>query len=331
MTVIESLNLIGLSLEDVREITTDPIVVDALETGDYRVQRDGVRKDIESKLLTVAHRDYPLRRVDGCDIPEAEARAISQRSFVPRQIGYAEKFCADDFKNTVLALLTRANLRQSDLTGTMLGSLVMSMTMTENKKHLEPMAWFADQTNADPQFNQINGYWNLINQAVTQNLATRVATYANVALTAGQGIQLMKDVIDNATDALDGVAATDKVFYIGRGLRNQLRDDLQNGLVGSTLYAQTIENGKMVERFDGIEIRVKHEWDALATSQKGYTAGQSNLCVLTKKQNLVWAINDTEDLSFEAFYSRDDMRYIIRNLFVFGVQIDYPTLISAAY
>jgi hypothetical protein len=118
---------------------------------------------------------------------------------------------------------------------------------------------------------------------------------------------------------------------MGRIVRNQLRDDIQNGLVGSGLYQASIENGVNVERIDGIELRVKHEWDGLATSQMGYTANQSNLVCLTAKQNMVWAINDTEDLVFEAFYSRDMMRYIMRNLFVFGAQIDYPTLVSAAY
>ena len=331
MTDILKFSVDNLTLEKTRQITTDPIFMDTIFASDYRFQREGVHKDVTSKLLTVSHRDFPLRRVDGCEIPEAEARAITQRTFIPRQIGYQEKFCADDFKATVLALLTRQNLRQSDLTGTLFGALIAQMTMLENKKHLEPMAWFADETSANPQFNQINGYWKLIQEAVTANLAAHVSTYSGVALSSGQGIQILKDVIRNAAKELRGMMKMDKVIYIGTEVKNQLLDDIELGLSGSGLYATEIVDGREITRFDGIEVRVKEEWDDLASTVMGYGANPSNLVCYTAKQNMVWAINDTTDLSFEAFYSRDDMRYIMRNLFVFGVQIDYPTLLSVAY
>lgn len=330
MVDIFGFNVMGLSLEATRAIVTDPIYMDALFTTDYRIQSAGVNKDIESKLLTVAHRQYPLRRVDGCEIPEAEARAITQRSFVPRQIGYQEKFCKDDWKSTILALLAKQNLRQSDLTGTQMGALLAQMTAAENKKHLLPMAWFANQSSNDPRFNQIKGFWALIQEAVGQNLTPRINTYANVTLSAGDGIQILLDVIKNATDALDAVAQNDKVLYITRKVYDQLRDDVSSGLQNSALYQQRIEGAQTVTRFDGIEIRVMREWDALATTLMAYT-GNSNLVCLTMKQNLVWAINDTEDLSFEAFYDQTEMKYYMRNLFVFGVQIDHPNLLSVAY
>jgi len=123
----------------------------------------------------------------------------------------------------------------------------------------------------------------------------------------------------------------DKVIYIGTEVKNQLLDDIELGLSGSGLYATEIVDGREITRFDGIEVRVKEEWDDLASTVMGYDANPSNLVCYTAKQNMVWAINDTTDLAFEAFYSRDDMRYIMRNLFVFGVQIDYPTLLSVAY
>ena len=331
MTDILKFSVENLTLEQTRQITTDPIFMDALFASDYRLQREGVHKDITSKLLTVAHRNFPLRRVDGCEIPAAEARAITQRTFIPRQIGYEEKFCADDFNKTVAALLVRQNLRQSDLTRTLLGALLAQMTVTENKKHLEPMAWFSDEVSANPEFNQVNGYWKLIQEAVTQNLAPRVATYSGVALSSGQGIQILKDVTRNASKELRGMMKSDKVIYIGTEVKNQLLDDIELGLTGSGLYATEIVDGREITRFDGIEVRVKEEWDELAASEMGYGANPSNLVCYTAKQNMVWAINDSTDLAFEAFYSRDDMRYIMRNLFVFGVQIDYPTLLSVAY
>ena len=123
----------------------------------------------------------------------------------------------------------------------------------------------------------------------------------------------------------------DKVIYIGTEVKTQLLDDIELGLSGSGLYATEIVDGREITRFDGIEVRVKEEWDDLASTVMGYGANPSNLVCYTAKQNMVWAINDTADLAFEAFYSRDDMRYIMRNLFVFGVQIDYPTLLSVAY
>jgi len=329
MIDIRELAVTGLNLDVTRAITTDPIITEA-EDSNYRVQTTGVHKDVESKLLTINHRQYPLRRVDGCEIPQAQARAITSRTFKPTQVGYQENFCYDDFNSTILALLLRNNLDASNLDGTQMGALLAEMTALENKKHLQSLSWFSQSAGTDPAFNQIKGYWEIINELAGQLFVPRLQTYAGAPLAAGDGVALMQSVIDQATDDLNQVAQNEKVFYIGRKVMQRLKADIIAGYDQSGMYQSVIENGVNVMRFDGIDIVQRNDFDQLGDSVLGLGAN-SNLVVLTKKQNMVWAINVNDGLSFEAYYSRDKMRYIMRNLFVFGVQIDYPTLLSVAY
>jgi len=319
----------NLTLEQVRAIVTEPLYTDPFIASDYRIQRVGVHKDVESKLLTVAKRKYPLRRIDGCTIPEAEARAITQRTFIPTQLGYQNNFCGDEFNNTVLALLQRANLDQYNLVGTELGGLIAEMTMMENKNHLPLIAWFGNKLSANPEFNQIKGYFELIKEAVAVGVAKQVTSYQGAALTAGQGIQLLQDLVDQCNDETAGVDISQKVIYMTRAVYQRFKQDLKAGSYNSTIYTTQIINGITVEYFDGIEIRPQYEWDALCSSELGLNF--ANVAVLTMKQNFVWAINDQEGMSFEILYNPYDLKTLVRNLFVFGVQIDFPELICAAY
>lgn len=319
----------GLSNEQVRGITTDPILIDT-DFADYRKQTTGVHCDVSSTLLTIEHRTNPLRRVSGCDLPQAAPRPISQRTFIPRKIGYEEKFCIDVFRNTILALMARQNLRENDLTDTVLQQLLIAMVQSENKKHLESIAWFADEKSSNVELNQIDGYWKLIQEAIGEGLGNRVSAYSNTPLGAGDGVQILRDVVDNAPNELAEMMNTDKVIYIDRNVWNRLKSDIQTGLVGSDMYEQTIVNGVMTPFFDGIELRVKWQWAGNAISFFNYTGGQTNLVAYFAKNDFTWALNE-QDLTFEAFYSRDLERYIMRNKFVFGAQIDHPQLMSVAY
>lgn len=332
MTIIRGfVNNPPLSLDQTNAIVTDPITENELVTMDYRIQTQGIHRDVESKVLTIHHDRYPLRRVDGCKIPAAQARAVTQRSFVPVQLGTERNWCSDAFEKTVLSLLTANNLRKSDLeAGSVnLMMLLAAMAVDENRKHLELLAWFANTTNANPEFNQLKGYWELIQEAVGQNLTPHLATYSGAPLGSGDAIALLRNLIKIQSNELYNLSKMDKVIYIGRGIDEQLKADVDSGLFGSATYQSRIEGDREVMRFDGIEIRVKSEWDELGVSEMGFAA-DANLAVLTMKRNLVWGIND-RDAVYEQFYDQKDMEYTMRSMITFGVQIDHPGMMAVAY
>jgi len=332
MTIIRGfVNNPPLSLDQTNALVTDPIMSDEAIASDYRIQTDGIHRDVESKVLTIHHNKYPLRRVDGCKIPAAQARAVTQRSFVPVQLGTEHNWCSQVFEKTVLSLLTANNLRQSDLEAGNVNLMILlaAMMADENREHLEPLAWFASTTNSNPEFNQINGYWKLIQEAVGQNLTPHVGTYSGSVLGSGDAIALLRDLIKAQSDELDGLMPSDKVIYAGRAIKEQLKADIDSGLFGSGIYQTRIENGRTINYFDDIEIRWKSKWDELAVSEMGFSAN-SNLAVLTMKRNLVWGINDREAV-YEQFYDQKSMEYTMRSMITFGVQIDHPGMMAVAY
>ncbi len=325
-----AMEMTNLSLEKIRQITSDPIVQDIIVPMDFRVQTGGVHKDVLSKIITIAHRDSPFRKVTGCDLPAVAARPTTERYFKPASLGYQQTFCSNDFRQTVLSLLLRANLSENDLTGTQLEALIVAMTQEENAKHLPQIAFFGDVNLSNQELNQIDGYFKIITQDVTAGDSVRITSYNDRQLATGESFQLLDDMLDECKDELADTDSSEKVFYISRSLRNALRKDLNNGTSGSSAFVMQKINGFDIPTYDGVVLREMITWDSLAQATLGYATKYSNLAVLTAKQNFVWGINN-DDLVFESFYSRDQQRHIMRNKLTFGVGIDHPELVCAAF
>ena len=266
-----------------------------------------------------------VRQKTGCGFDPVGDFNLYQRDIQVYPIKVDLEQCVDEFEQTVFAELLRSGNRKSDIQGTQIMNILTQSVQMGMQRDLNAIMWFGNKATGTDRLRVADGLLSVhIPALVTANLCPYKNAGSGAALTAGDARVLLTDVYDNSSNALKGLPASDKKYYVSGSVYDQLIADLENIDVAGG-FTQNIENGRTVLRFRGIDVVVQREWDTLS-------AANSHYVVLTTPQNIVIGTDLFSDLSsYETWHDRKDEKVYLKARGVFGVNYAHPALFSVAY
>ena len=288
-----------------------------------------VNKD--QKIAYAGTLENILKSKDGCGFNPDGAFGISQRTISTKQVGIELELCYDEFKDTIYKQLLKKGTAISELQGTTLGNLLSLRAMQGMKKDLIRAAFFGDKTSTDDKNNYADGMWSVYLPAlVADNLIPYINGNSGTPLTAGEGIELLQQVYDNATNFLKATPDSEKCLYVSANVYLQYMQDLENAGVSSTAHFARIQDGAMGLRFRGVEVKPMWEWQAYANEYLGLA--DANLVLYTTKKNFVLGTDILNPANQMKMWDDDvEEKLFIKSKFYLGFNFKNEEFLTVAY
>lgn len=129
-------------------------------------------------------------------------------------------------------------------------------------------------------------------------------TYAEQALAPDAAIGIFEKLLTSADERL--VAADDAFILASRSLADNYRATLRNKNLGSG-YMEVTEGGRPKLLFDGIEVKVRYDWDRYIKTYQdnGTKYNLPHRAVFTTKSNIpVGTLSDADLAKLDVFYDK---------------------------
>ena len=326
MTELGSIDIMYTGIE-ANTIFYDPVFRDADLLAEFRVMPNVVN---EKKMQFVTKLEKILRRYSGCGFTPIPGFNIYDRKIKVEKVKVDLALCADEFFDTIFEELLNRGTAIHDLTGTLIETILIDKMREGIQLDVQRVAYFADRSNPDPNYDQLDGLWTVhYPYLATNDLAPYTDSGSGAALGAGDGIALLKAVYDRQALELRGLPDSMKKFNVTGSVWNQYREDIENG-GGGDYGLLTVINGVEVLKYRGIEIRPNWRWDDIMTNDLG--SADSHLVELTVAENKILAtdlVNPGED--FLIWYDPKEEKLFAKTRFKLGVNYVHPRLLSFAY
>ena len=315
-----NINLTGV---EANEILFDPIFMDGGSMTDFKVYPN-VKKGAQ-KIYHVTELENIVREKTGCGFDPIGNMNIYDREIRVYEAKVELEQCIDEFEDTVFQTLLKSGNLRRDIQGTEIMNILSSQVQMATAKDLKAMLWFGNKATGAGRLKVVDG---LLSVHIPNLVAANLCPYKNAgsgsALNAGDARIILTDVYDNQAEALYGMDDSQKVFYVSRSVYSQLRADME--AIGATGgFTSDIESGRRIDRFRGIKIEQKVQWDSLSTANSHYV-------VLTNPKNIVVGTDIMGDASrFKVWYNEEQEMVRIKATFMLGVDYVHPSLFSVAY
>jgi len=317
------------------KIFLDPVFQDAEITTMFRVIPNVIYRQ---KMLHAGEMDEILRLKTGCGFKPVGGMSIYERCIETYDITADTQQCYDEYFNTVFQEAYNKGVRITDLTGTVMQSIWLNRVLLSMKKQIIKLAFFGDKATADETQNLVDGLWTVyIPQLVTQGLVTRIDSNSGTPLAAGEGIELLDKVMDEAKPELKATGSSEKFIIVSNNVYERLEKDIRNGVAGDAAYISEVENGRNAIRFRGVSVMPMYLWQGLAAQYMtgiipGAANGDANLVLYTTRDNLVLATDVVSSFT-EVKTMYDDFEELNKmcSRFKLGFNYVHPSLMSVAY
>lgn len=249
--------------------------------------------------------------------------------------------CVDQWDDTIFSELMKSGVARDDISGTLIDQVIKRQTVSAAKSDIQRIIWFAEDGDADTDWDQFDGFLTLMNNnSATIGVATRwidMNLNASVevagALVADGAITQLREMWENQDAVLRGIPLMDRKFYVTNTVIDNYATTLENQ--GNAVGQALIQDGVTTYFFRGVELVAVPEWDvnlADATNPHNVLVG-SNLIVYTTKDNLVFGSDvRSGETEFKTRYATDDDETMkITQKFKLGAQIIHYELVVAAY
>lgn len=312
---------------EANQIFFEPVFTDEDILGSFRVMPNVVNR---KKMQFVQSMEKLVRKYTGCGFNPIGTVGIYDREVEVTKMKIDIKQCMDEVQDTVFEELLRRGTPIHDLTGTLLEDIMINRMQQALKLDLSRIYYFGDLSNPNPNYDQMDGLWTVhIPYLVDNDLIPYYDTGSGVALAAGDGIDILRTVYDNAPLQLKGLPKSMKKFYVSGSVYEQYVEDIENGGGGDYGLIQTI-NGIDTVTFRGIPVVPQWRWDEIMAGDIG--SPLSHLVLLTTPTNLVVAtdiVNPGED--FEIWYDRRDEHWYAKSRWKMGGNYVHHSLFSVGY
>lgn len=308
------------------EILLEPVFFDSELRSSFRIMPNVTNR---RKMQFVEKLENVVRKYTGCGFTPIGNMSVYDREIEVQRMKIDMKICWDEFKDTVFEELLNQGTRLPDLTGTQIESILIGRIQQALRLDLERLAFFGNTASNDPNYDSVDGLWTVYYpELVAEALSPRTNTGSGSDLAAGDGIDILRAVYDQAPNELKALPANQKVFNVTHSVYNQYLVDIEEG-GGADYGLLTMINGVQTLQFRGIPVMPYHRWDGILTAL-GTT--KPHYVEYTTPLNRVLATDITDpgtDLSI--WYDQKDEEVYMKGRWKMGVNYVHHSLVSLGY
>ncbi len=308
------------------EILLEPVFFDSELRSSFRIMPNVTNR---RKMQFVEKLENVVRKYTGCGFTPIGNMSVYDREIEVQRMKIDMKICWDEFKDAVFEELLNQGTRLPDLTGTQIEAILIGRIQQALRLDLERLAFFGNTASNDPNYDSVDGLWTVYYpELVAEALSPRTNTGSGSDLTAGDGIDILRAVYDQAPNELKALPANQKVFNVTHSVYNQYLVDIEEG-GGADYGLLTMINGVQTLQFRGIPVMPYHRWDGILTAL-GTT--KPHYVEYTTPLNRVLATDITDpgtDLSI--WYDQKDEEVYMKGRWKMGVNYVHHSLVSLGY
>lgn len=308
------------------EILLEPVFFDSELRSSFRIMPNVTNR---RKMQFVEKLENVVRKYTGCGFTPIGNMSVYDREIEVQRMKIDMKICWDEFKDTVFEELLNQGTRLPDLTGTQIEAILIGRIQQALRLDLERLAFFGNTASNDPNYDSVDGLWTVYYpELVAEALSPRTNTGSGSDLAAGDGIEILRAVYDQAPNELKALPANQKVFNVTHSVYNQYLVDIEEG-GGADYGLLTMINGVQTLQFRGIPVMPYHRWDGILTAL-GTT--KPHYVEYTTPLNRVLATDITDpgtDLSI--WYDQKDEEVYMKGRWKMGVNYVHHSLVSLGY
>ena len=308
------------------EILLEPVFFDSELRSSFRIMPNVTNR---RKMQFVEKLENVVRKYTGCGFTPIGNMSVYDREIEVQRMKIDMKICWDEFKDTVFEELLNQGTRLPDLTGTQIEAILIGRIQQALRLDLERLAFFGNTKSNDPNYDSVDGLWTVYYpELVATALSPRTNTGSGSDLSAGDGIDILRAVYDQAPNELKALPANQKVFNVTHSVYNQYLVDIEEG-GGADYGLLTMINGVQTLQFRGIPVMPYHRWDGILTAL-GTT--KPHYVEYTTPLNRVLATDITDpgtDLSI--WYEQKDEEVYMKGRWKMGVNYVHHSLVSLGY
>lgn len=314
--------------DEASQIFFEPVFFDEELLSSYRVMPNVTTR---KKMQFAEKLEKIVRRYTGCGFNPVGGLNIYDRYVEVDKMKINIELCMDEFLDTVIEELLNTGTRLPDITGTQIESILINRVRQGLRLDIERIFHFGDRSSTDPNYDQMDGVWTVHYPAlVAANLCPRYNTQSGSALSAGDGIDILRTVHDNAPNELKALPNNQKVFNVTGSIWLQLMEDYENA-GGADGGFMLLREGQPTMNFRGIAIRPMWRWDDILNE---LGTPNAHYIEYTTPQNKVLAtdvggVNPGADLTM--WYDQKEEKVYVKSLWKMGSNYVHPSLISVGY
>lgn len=319
----ESLTLNPREVETMSEVIFKRVYNES-DLAEYHDVETGI--DVSTQIAFAGRLGLLGKKTVGCTPNEAGGFELTEKFWTPVMEDFRLTHCQSDMP-ALLKLFKkskRINPDFFDAVGTEEFGVIIAAVESALIENIHRKVWFNDTTAETianggvfkngtdlGYFNSFDGLFKQIFSEVPSSAANRVAisanagaNYAGQALAEDAALSIFEKMVTTADERL--VAAEDAFILATRSLADNYRATLRNKNLGSG-FLEVVEEGRPKLYFDGIEIKVRYDWDRyIKTYQDNGTKWNlPHRAVFTTKSNIPVGTLSEEDLTkLDVFYDR---------------------------
>jgi len=272
-----------------------------------------------------------LQTVDGCGWTPKGNFAIYERCIETESVKANVELCFDEFKNTMYQQLQNVGTRRDNMEGTIFMDILLARMVQAIKKQMLLLAFYGDKSSVDNDVNLVDGMWTVyLPQLVANNLIPYINSNSGTPLGAGDGIDLLNAVYNNATNYLKATPSNRKVLLVSANVYEQYLIDLQNNGISSAGHLSLLVDGTSQLMFNGVEVKPMYDWQAYAQQYLGIS--NANFVLYTERKNLTLG-TDIQDpfTQVETWYERYQEKLLSKVKMQLGFNYKHNEFLTVAY
>lgn len=319
----DSLTLNSREAETVSEVIFKRIYNDS-DLTEYHEMETGI--DVKTQIAFAGRLGLLGKTSTGCTPNEAGGFELTEKFWKPVMEDFRIRHCQTDMP--ALLKLFRKSQRINpdffDAVGSQEFGVIISAVETAMLENMHRKIWFNDTCAATilnagafkigtdlGYFDSFDGLFKQIFTEIPHNALNRItiqqnsgATYTAQALVPDVALSIFEKMVTAADERL--VSADDGFILTTRSLADNYRATLRNRNLGSG-FLEVVEEGRPKLYFDGIEIKVRYDWDRYIKmyQDSGIKWNLPHRAVFTTKSNIPVGTLSEEDLTkLDVFYDK---------------------------
>lgn len=312
--------------DEADQIFLTPVFFDEDLMASYRVMSNVTTR---RKMQFAEKLEKIVRRYTGCGFTPIGGLNVYDRFVEVEKMKVNLEICMDDFLDTVMEELLQTGTRITDLRGTLIESILIQRIQQAIRLDIDRIFHWGNKASTNPDYEQLDGVWTVLYPALKDD---NLVPWLNIgtSLTAGDYIDAIRSVWDNAPNELKALPIQQRVFNVDGNFYLGLMEDYENAGGGDGGMVRMIEGSGELQ-FRGVTVRPQWRWNDLQTE-----AGLSNSHYVeyTTPLNKVVAtdaggLNPGSDLMI--WYEDKDEKVYVKSAFKLGSNYVHHSLLSIGY
>lgn len=243
------------------------------------------------------------------------------------------EFCVDEIQSTVYEEAQKAGMDVMNISGTVYESVIRTRTVQAIKKDLLKLAFWGRKSSADTNYNLVDGVWPYLFDLVNKSLVPYTNTASGAPLAAGDAIDYLQRIWENATKVLKNTPASEKIIYISSNIYEAYLKDLEDGVTNDAMFFTMNTQEVNAKSYRGIQLMPMYDWDEQAAAAYPATfAADANLMIYTTRNNLVLGsdVLAPQD-QYQSWYELKEELWCVKANFKIGFNYALEDYFSVGY